>query len=510
MQKLFVSYRRKESQDFTGRMFDRLQGYYGPNSVFMDVDDLLAGKDYRTQIARIIQQCDVVLVVIGEQWLDIVDDFGKRRLDNPDDQLRIEVETAVEQGKSLVPVLIHGASLPPSERLPESIAGVASCDPIPIDSGVPFNSDVKKLIDRLAKSHGILSPDSRFPLELILIPMGILLVGIGVASLSLLPGDADFMLWQLPLPDVRFEQMGLTESDLGMAAYSRALLDMILYCTLPLAVGPVLIVVGKRWCCLTQESTARRAHFSSGIGRRRAPKSTSAVVSLACGLASMGLGVLATIPAILFGVWAVLTTGRRHGWVRGRSLAIIGMLTGMLGIVTTLSIQLPYWKFYRWLREMDSARIALDQKDSETALTSYRLASQLFEPQTDESDIALVNFARALGVQGKHQDAVDVLSPILAVRESVYNSSDPIDASQEQRDILRNAYQIRGNALQQLGDSEGASTDMRASESVGGSSSSFLDRLFDAIPKFDDRDEARKEPQSEVPPPPLPIPDVDA
>ena len=86
MNKIFISYRRKESADFTGRLFDRLSGYFGPDRVFMDVDVLISGADYRAQIGKIIGDCSVLLAVIGPEWTTITDEAGRRRLDNPDDQ----------------------------------------------------------------------------------------------------------------------------------------------------------------------------------------------------------------------------------------------------------------------------------------------------------------------------------------------------------------------------------------------------------------------------------------
>ena len=187
MNKIFISYRRKESADFTGRLFDRLAGYFGPDSVFMDVDVLISGADYRTQIGKIIAQCDVLLAIIGQQWTTITDESGKRRLDNPDDQLRIEVATALERGIAVVPVLIHGAGLPNADELPTDIAALAAAEPIEIQSGLPFNTDVQKLVDRLEQKHALRHPDRRFPLELVLIPLGILLVVFGCFELMNIP-----------------------------------------------------------------------------------------------------------------------------------------------------------------------------------------------------------------------------------------------------------------------------------------------------------------------------------
>jgi hypothetical protein len=95
MPRIFISYRRTDSQTISGRVHDRLEKVFADKNVFKDVNDILAGKDFRLVLQDAAQQCDIMLVVIGKQWLNSSNDKGSRRLDDPNDFVRIEVETAL-------------------------------------------------------------------------------------------------------------------------------------------------------------------------------------------------------------------------------------------------------------------------------------------------------------------------------------------------------------------------------------------------------------------------------
>jgi hypothetical protein len=117
----FISYRRADSANITGRIYDRLVERYGHAQVFKDVDSIPPGVNFPEYIAESIQASDVALVVIGPRWLDASVGWGRRRLDDPTDFVRIEIETALRLGVVVIPVLVDGASLPPARRLPESL-----------------------------------------------------------------------------------------------------------------------------------------------------------------------------------------------------------------------------------------------------------------------------------------------------------------------------------------------------------------------------------------------------
>src|SRR5438552_3464598 len=102
MSTVFISYRRADSADITGRVFDRLVARYGHDRVFKDVDSIPYGSDFREAVDRAIGRCRVLLVVIGPQWVTLADRDGGRRLDKENDLVRVEVETALARGVAVV------------------------------------------------------------------------------------------------------------------------------------------------------------------------------------------------------------------------------------------------------------------------------------------------------------------------------------------------------------------------------------------------------------------------
>src|SRR5215467_8527447 len=94
MPKIVVSYRRADTGPIAGRIFDRLGSQYGFESVFMDVDNIPFGVDFREHIQQELSLCDVLVVIIGPRWMGTAE-AGKTRLDDETDPVRIEVETAM-------------------------------------------------------------------------------------------------------------------------------------------------------------------------------------------------------------------------------------------------------------------------------------------------------------------------------------------------------------------------------------------------------------------------------
>jgi hypothetical protein len=123
--KIFINYRRGDDPGNTGRLFDRLQDVFKPQQLFIDVDNIAPGLDFVQVLDEHIAQSDVVLAVIGKGWLDARDATGARRLDNPDDFVRIEIASALKQGKRVIPVLVGDAQMPRSDELPEPLRPLA-------------------------------------------------------------------------------------------------------------------------------------------------------------------------------------------------------------------------------------------------------------------------------------------------------------------------------------------------------------------------------------------------
>src|SRR6266496_4956729 len=112
---IFVSYRRHESSHLAGRLYDRLADRFGEGQVFIDVDTIEPGVDFAEEISRAVATCKVLLAVIGPA----------RRLDDPDDIVRLEIEAALARDVRVIPILVEGAVMPGRQDLPESLAGLA-------------------------------------------------------------------------------------------------------------------------------------------------------------------------------------------------------------------------------------------------------------------------------------------------------------------------------------------------------------------------------------------------
>src|SRR3974390_1443664 len=124
MPRIAISYRRSDSAAIAGRIFDRLSVHYGPESVFMDIDDIPIGADFRTHIQDKLKLADVLVTVIGAQWTGA---SGERaaRIREPQDPVRVEVETALTRRVPIIPVLVDGARMPEAAELPETFGNFA-------------------------------------------------------------------------------------------------------------------------------------------------------------------------------------------------------------------------------------------------------------------------------------------------------------------------------------------------------------------------------------------------
>jgi hypothetical protein len=143
---IFITYRREDSIDVTGRIYDRLCQHFGKQNVFKDVDSIPLGVDFRKHLGDSVGQCDVLLTVIGRQWLAGTGDKGQRRLDDVRDFVRIEMEAALKRNIPLVPVLVQGASMPGLEDLPEILQSLVYRNGIPVRPDPDFHQDMDRLI----------------------------------------------------------------------------------------------------------------------------------------------------------------------------------------------------------------------------------------------------------------------------------------------------------------------------------------------------------------------------
>lgn len=145
MPKIILSYRRTDSEAISGRIFDRLTDHYGSDSVFMDIDNIPFGTDFRSYIQTAMAQSDLVVAVIGPRWLGPTAD-GSTRIAENTDPIRVEVESACQLGKPVIPVLVDGASMPSDKELPASLRDFAFINAAPVDNGRDFRAHMDRLI----------------------------------------------------------------------------------------------------------------------------------------------------------------------------------------------------------------------------------------------------------------------------------------------------------------------------------------------------------------------------
>jgi serine/threonine protein kinase len=147
--KIFISYRRSDSADITGRIYDRLVERFGRDLIFRDLDSIPLGTNFRRYLQNVVSKCVVELVVIGRTWANISDDSGQRRLDNPDDFVRVEVEAALGSDIPVIPLLVQDAVMPRKDQLPSSLHELVYCHGMPIRSDPDFHNDMDRLIKSL-------------------------------------------------------------------------------------------------------------------------------------------------------------------------------------------------------------------------------------------------------------------------------------------------------------------------------------------------------------------------
>jgi hypothetical protein len=153
MPRVTISYRRDDSLGVTGRIFDRLTGHYGRETVFRDIDNIGVGLDFRSQIRKALSETDVVVAVVGPKWLG--PRSGHNRLMNGADPVRVEIETALRHEVPLIPILVSGAVMPSAENLPETLNSFAYRNALTVDSGKDFDVHMARLFDAITEILGV-------------------------------------------------------------------------------------------------------------------------------------------------------------------------------------------------------------------------------------------------------------------------------------------------------------------------------------------------------------------
>ena len=155
----FISYRRDDSGGHVGRLYDALVARFGSQRLFFDIDHIGVGQDFVQVLDDAVTRCSVLLVVMGKRWVGL-GDGGARRIDDPGDFVRMEVAAGLKrEGLRLIPVLVHGATMPSAESLPEDLRGLTRRNAFEL-SDLRWKDDVARLIEVLGRDAGPGGPGS--------------------------------------------------------------------------------------------------------------------------------------------------------------------------------------------------------------------------------------------------------------------------------------------------------------------------------------------------------------
>lgn len=145
VERIFISYRREDSAGHAGRVFDRLKGDFGGDVLFMDVDAIPLGANFVRVLREEVGRCSVLLAIIGPGWLDARDGEGERRLENPNDFVRVEIATALQRDIPVIPILLEGARIPKAQSLPEDLQELAQRNGLDVRHA-SFHGDMDRLV----------------------------------------------------------------------------------------------------------------------------------------------------------------------------------------------------------------------------------------------------------------------------------------------------------------------------------------------------------------------------
>lgn len=149
--KILINYRRGDNSGYAGRLYDHLQDKFEPQQIFRDVDSIAPGLDLVRELNERVAECDVLLAVIGNDWIGARNAAGGRRLDDPDDFVRIEIAAALRQDKQVIPVLVDGAQMPRADELPEQLRPLARRNAVRLTSE-RFRADTQGLVKALQQA----------------------------------------------------------------------------------------------------------------------------------------------------------------------------------------------------------------------------------------------------------------------------------------------------------------------------------------------------------------------
>ncbi|PKO35353.1 MAG: hypothetical protein CVU34_03355 [Betaproteobacteria bacterium HGW-Betaproteobacteria-7] len=158
MKGIFISYRRQDSQSAAGRLADHLREHLRSVRIFRDVETIEPGVDFVEAIDRALRSCGILLAIIGPRWLNVTNAAGRRRLEDPDDFIRLEIASALGSSNvRVIPVLVEGAEMPAADQLPDDLKQLARRNAIEL-TDKRWEFDVSKLLETVIKALDLPSP----------------------------------------------------------------------------------------------------------------------------------------------------------------------------------------------------------------------------------------------------------------------------------------------------------------------------------------------------------------
>jgi len=160
--RIFINYRRGDSQGSAGRLYDRLLHHFEHDRIFIDVDAIEPGIDFVASLDKQVSNCSAFIAVIGPGWLEARSADGHRRLDDPSDYVRVEIESALKRDIRVIPVLVDGASMPRASDLPGSLEPLSRRNAVEI-AHHRFAADCDNLAAAIKRALGMASPPAAGP-----------------------------------------------------------------------------------------------------------------------------------------------------------------------------------------------------------------------------------------------------------------------------------------------------------------------------------------------------------
>lgn len=159
---IFISYRREQNPKDARALFERLRREFGEGEVFIDLEGIEPGEDFVETLERQLDGCRVLLALIGDRWAEATDRHGRRRLDDENDFVRIELRTALRRGIRVIPVLVDGAPPVTAAQLPGDLQGLVRRQALSLDFH-KFDTDVGRLVHSLRRLLASPSPSTPPP-----------------------------------------------------------------------------------------------------------------------------------------------------------------------------------------------------------------------------------------------------------------------------------------------------------------------------------------------------------